>query len=83
MCSSAAVSGLYQDSSATSGSVTYSIVGTQGELFVLAITPGLVSAGTGAVSAGNTFSVTTAQGTTISGSVPATAPTALAAVAPG
>jgi 6-phosphogluconolactonase (cycloisomerase 2 family) len=66
---SSAVAGLYQASSSTSGSTTYSIVGTQGELFVLAITPGLVSAGTGTVTTGDTFSVTTAQGTTITGSL--------------
>ncbi|MFA5263491.1 MAG: immunoglobulin domain-containing protein [Opitutaceae bacterium] len=65
---SAAVSGLYQASS-TSGAVTYSVVGTQGTVFVLAITPGLVSAGTGTVTSSNSFTVTTSQGTTITGTV--------------
>ena len=35
----------------------------------LAITPGLVSAGTGTINASDAFSVTTSQGTTISGTV--------------
>ena len=67
--SSAAVSGLYAASGSTSGSAIYSIVGTQGELFVLDVSPGLVSAGVGTVNPNDTFTVTTSQGTTISGSV--------------
>ncbi len=67
--SSAAVSGLYAASGSTAGSAIYSIVGTQGELFVLDVSPGLVSAGVGTVSANDSFTVTTSQGTTISGSV--------------
>ncbi len=71
---SAAIASLYQGSSlASSTGTTYSIVGSQGEVFALAVTPGLVAAGTGTVDSSNCFSVSTAQSATISGSInPAT-----------
>ena len=66
----AAISSLYQASTvASSSGTTYSIVGTQGEVYVLAVTPGLVTGGTGTVGSNNSFSVSTAQSVTISGSI--------------
>lgn len=60
---SAQLSGLYAAGS------TYSVVGTQGELFVLAVTPGLVTGGSGTIDANGGFSVTTTQGAAITGSL--------------
>ncbi len=67
---SSAIAGLYRSSSlASSAGTTYSIVGTQGEVYVLAVTPGLVTGGPGTVASNNVFSVSTAQSVTITGSV--------------
>lgn len=60
---SSAVSGLY-----ASGSV-YSVVGTQGEVYVLAVTASGVAAGTGTVDANGQFSVQTSEGITVTASV--------------
>ena len=71
------LSGLYQSSNegSTAGS-TYSIVGTQGEVFVLAVSPTAVASGSGSVDASTgSFSVTTGQATTVAGSLNATANT--------
>ncbi|MES1166370.1 MAG: hypothetical protein ABUL68_00065 [Pseudomonadota bacterium] len=73
---SAASAGLYQASSLNAGGgATYSIVGTQSQVFVLALAPGGVSAGTGTVSGTGTYTVATAQGTSIAGTVTATGST--------
>ena len=67
--SSAAVAGLYQATG--SGGAAYTIVGTQGEVFELALTPSGVAAGTGTIAADNSFTVSTAQGVSVSGTVDA------------
>lgn len=61
--SSTAISGLYSAGS------TYSIVGTQNEIFVLAVTPTAIAAGTGSVAANGAFTVQTAEGSQVSGTV--------------
>lgn len=67
---SAPVAGLYQASAVGSSTGTvYSIVGTQGDVFVLAVTPTLVTGGAGTVSTGGTYAVQAAGGATISGTV--------------
>ncbi len=62
--SSAGVSGVYKAPS-TGGAAggTYSIVGTQGQVFAIAVTPTSVVAGTGTVSASNTFSIQSGNST--------------------
>ena len=61
---SASVSGLY------SSGTTYAIVGTQNEIFVLALVPNQpAAAGTGTVNSNGSFSVQTSQGITVSGAV--------------
>jgi hypothetical protein len=68
--SSATTAGLYQASTAGSpGGVAYSIVGTQGEVFVLAVTSGIVAAGTGTVSASGAVAVQTTEGAAITGTL--------------
>ena len=71
------LSGLYQSSNiGSSTGSTYSIVGTQGEVFVLAVSPTAVASGSGSVNAATgAFSVTTAQATTVAGSLDAAANT--------
>jgi hypothetical protein len=67
---SANVAGLYTGSKLNSSSGTeYAIVGTQGEIFVLAATPTSVSGGTGTVAANGSFSVPAAGSASIAGSV--------------
>lgn len=67
---SAAIAGFYQASSTnTASGNTYLVVGTQGNVLVLAETPNVLAAGTGTVAADNTFTVpslTTATGSTAS-----------------
>jgi hypothetical protein len=65
--SSGAIAGLYQ--AVGSGGATYAVIGTQGEVFALALTPSGVAAGTGTVAADNSFTVSTAQGVSVAGSV--------------
>jgi len=65
--SSAAVSGFYQAAAGSSGG-TYSVVGTQGEVFALTVTPAGASAGVGTVT-GSAFTVTTQNGATVAGTV--------------
>ena len=60
---SATLSGLYSAGS------TYAIVGTQGEVFVLAVAGNSVSTGTGTVSGNGSFTVQTAQGGSVSGAI--------------
>jgi len=68
--SSASIAGYYQASSLdSSASNTYSMVGTQGEVLVIAMTPTSITSGMGTVAANDTFSVTTPQATTVTGSV--------------
>jgi hypothetical protein len=66
--SSQASAGLYK-ATAANGTTTYSVIGTQGQVFALAVTPGGVAAGTGTVSATGAYTVATAQGTAIAGTV--------------
>lgn len=67
----ASISGYYQSStlSTASGSI-YSIVGTAGQVYVLAITPEYVGGNSGTAAVNGTFSVVAGQ-TTINGSVDA------------
>jgi hypothetical protein len=69
----APIAGLYQGASVeTSSGTTYAVVGTQNDVYVLAVTPAIVTGGSGTVS-NNTFSVSATQSTTVAGSInPAT-----------
>ncbi len=69
--STAAISGLYVAAGGSSGCCLYSVVGTQGDVFALAVTPGGISAGAGTVNPNNSFSVTATLGSAaaITGSV--------------
>lgn len=62
--SSSNLSGFYH-AAGNDGATTYSVVGTQGNVFVLAITPQGVSAGTGTVNPDNTFNVQTTFGNAV------------------
>jgi YD repeat-containing protein len=80
--SSAAIAGLYQASTVgSSNGVTYSILGTQGEVFALSVTSGVVAAGTGSVAASGAFTVPTAAGAIISGTVSPTTTTVAGTIA--
>jgi hypothetical protein len=61
--SSSSVAGLY-----TSGTV-YSVVGTQGDVYVLTVTPTGVAAGSGTLNGNDEFTVQTSQGVTVTASV--------------
>ena len=76
---SEAISGYYQAASLNSATgATYSIVGSQGTVLVVAVTSTDVVSGTGTVAADDSFTVPSAQGASISGSVnPATTSVAL------
>ncbi len=67
---SSTVAGFYQ-ATGDNGMATYSVIGTQSNVFVLAVTPSGVSAGTGTVNPDNSFSVTASlgQSATIAGSI--------------
>ncbi len=67
---SAGVAGYYQAAATnTSTGNTYSIVGTQGQVYVLAVSPTIVASGTASLAANNTFTVQSIQNATITGSV--------------
>lgn len=70
---SAALSGYYvgRNTNTVNGS-TYSVVGTDARVFALAITPGLVTAGTGTVTTAGAFTVAADASNTITGSVNST-----------
>ncbi len=79
--SSAGSAGLYQATSLTAGGgTTYSVIGSQGQVFVLALTPGGVSAGTGTVASNGAYTVATDQGGSIAGSVNPTTGTTTATI---
>jgi hypothetical protein len=79
--SSSPAAGLYQAASlGAGGASTFSLVDTKGQVFVLALLPGGVSAGTGTVSSTGAYTVETAQGEVISGTVNATAATTIATI---
>lgn len=59
----------------TSTGTTYSIVGTQNTVFVLAISQGVVAAREGTISDHGAFSLTAGQGVTVAGSIDATTAT--------
>jgi hypothetical protein len=64
------IAGFYQAASTnTASGSAYSIVGTQGQVYVLAVTPSVTSAGTGAIKADNSFAIQGAQNATISGTI--------------
>src|SRR5262249_49515000 len=64
------LSGLYVSSAVSSpGSSTYTIVGTQGEVYALTAAPGVVAAGAGTVTSGGAFTVTPTGAAAITGSV--------------
>ncbi len=66
----AAIAGYYEAASTnTASGSTYSVVGTEGRVYVLAITPTLVAAGSGAVLDNNTFAVQATQSATITGAI--------------
>ena len=71
---SAGIAGYYRGASLKSASgTTYSVVGTQGEVYVLAITPTMVVSGTGTVGSNNSFSISATQSATVTGAIdPAT-----------
>jgi hypothetical protein len=80
---SAAVAGYYQASSLDSSTgSTYSMVGTQGEVLVIVVTPASISSGLGTVAANNSFSVTTAQAAVVTGTVNPTTTTVSLTVTP-
>jgi len=66
---SASIAGLYQSSSlqAANGS-TYSVVGTQNDVFVLALAPNTVAAGTGTVN-GTSFSIQASSSVAVTGTI--------------
>jgi len=66
---SAGIAGVYQSSSLQAANgATYSVVGTQDDVFVLALAPNTVAAGTGTVS-GTSFSVQASPAVAVTGSV--------------
>jgi len=66
----AGVAGYYQAASTnTTTGNTYSIVGTDGRVYVLAVTPTIVAADAGTLTAANTFDVQASQNATITGSI--------------
>lgn len=68
----APISGLYESSSVNSASgTTTSIVGTTGKVYVIAITPKIISGGTGSIATNGSFSLTTNENVTINGNVDA------------
>ena len=78
---SSPVAGYYQGSSLdSSAGATYSIVGTQGEVFVVTLTPTMVTSGTGTVAANGAFTVQTPQSITISGDINPTTTTVVGTV---
>jgi hypothetical protein len=70
----ASIAGYYQGASLdSSAGMTYSVVGSQGDAYILAITPTLVVSGSGGVDSTNSFSVSTTQSVTVTGAInPAT-----------
>ena len=60
---SAGVAGLY------SAGQTFAVVGTQNDVFVTAVAPAVVAAGTGTLGTGNTFTVQATSGATITASI--------------
>lgn len=80
--STSSLAGAYTASAVnSSGGSTYSIVGPQGDAFVLAVTPTVVAAGAGTVSSGGAITVQTAQSVTITEAVNPTAMTVSGTVA--
>jgi sugar lactone lactonase YvrE len=71
--STAAIAGYYTAASTnTATGATYSVVGTQGRVYVLAITPNLVTAGSCTIAANSTcFTVQTPQAATIAATIDA------------
>ncbi len=68
----ASIAGLYESSSLNSANgSTNSIVGTSGKVYVLAITPNVVTAQSGTVAADGSFALTTPDGVIIQGNVDA------------
>ena len=66
----AAIAGYYQaPATNTATGSTYSVVGTQGRVYVLAVTPSLVAAGEGSVGGNHGFSVPASQNATITGAI--------------
>ncbi len=66
------IAGLYESSSLNSSSgTTTSIVGTTGKVYVIAVTPTIVSGGSGTIASSGGFSITTEQNLTINGNVDA------------
>ena len=70
----ASIAGYYQGASLdSSAGMTYSVVGSQGDAYILSITPTLVVSGSGGVDSTNSFSVSTTQSVTVTGAInPAT-----------
>ncbi len=67
---SAGVAGYYQAAATnTATGNTYSIVGTQGQVYVLAVTPTIVASGTASLAANNTFTAQSTQNATITGAI--------------
>ena len=67
---SAGVAGYYQATATnTATGNTYSIVGTQSQVYVLAVTPTILATGTATLAANNTFTVQALQNATIAGSI--------------
>ncbi len=66
----AAIAGFYQGTSLNSSTgSTYSVVGSQGEVYVLAVAPTVVTAGSGAVDPYNCFSISASQSATVTGAI--------------
>lgn len=68
----ASLAGLYESSSLNSANgTTTSIVGTTGKVFVLAVTPTLITGGSGTIASNGTFNLQTNEAVTINGNVDA------------
>lgn len=68
----APLAGLYEASSLNNANgTTTSIVGTTGKVYVLAITPTIITGGQGTIASSGVFNLTTAQNVTIQGNVDA------------
>ncbi|WED66275.1 YDG domain-containing protein [Synoicihabitans lomoniglobus] len=68
----ATIAGLYESNSLNSANgTTTSIVGTTGKVYVIAVTPGLITGGSGTVASNGSFNISTAQQATIIGNVDA------------